>query len=237
MSPETGGCLLEIFNQSGVPQRLLRFLLDTLVKGVCRTFAQMKKVRHYLRPPGRHCLRTRAHGRRRLVACRWRSRRRRRRSLRSSSMWSATGGGGTRRCSGSAGGSLRLMALSSATPSCGLCGTLVDVTVTMLDKFHQSLSYVFVSVPRQSVGHLVGDAQCTLCTGPWGSTGPVSWCGVECALLCNNRCRGRLCSRMLGSTVDTFSASLLGALWTNFTYFLREGGTQILKCELENFAQ
>ena len=53
-----------------------------------------------------------------------------------------TGGGGgnsgTRRCSGSAGGSLRLMALSSATPSGGLRVTLLDVPVTMLDKFQQS---------------------------------------------------------------------------------------------------
>ena len=66
-----------------------------------------------------------------------------RRSFRCSSTWSATGGGGgnsgTRRSSGSAGGSLRLMALSSATPSGGLRGTQVDVPVTMLDKFQQSI--------------------------------------------------------------------------------------------------
>ena len=112
-----------------------------------------KKVRHYLRAPGRHCLRTRAHGRRRLMTCPWCSRRRRRsrswmrrrrmkRLLWRSSMWSVTEGGGgnsgTRRRSSSAGGLLRLMALSSATPSCGLCGTLVDVPVIMLDKFQQS---------------------------------------------------------------------------------------------------
>ena len=35
-----------------------------------------------------------------------------------------------------------------------------------------------------------------------------------------------------GSTVDTYSASLLGGLWKNFTYFLREGGTQTLKSTL-----
>ena len=46
---------------------------------------------------------------------------------------------------------------------------------------------------------------------------------LTCQLLCNGR--GRLCSRMLGSTVDTSSASI----WTNCTQFLREGGTQILK--------
>ena len=78
------------------------------------------------------------------------------------------------------------------------------------------------------VGCLVGDAQCKLCTGPWSSTGPVLWYGVQRPLLCNNRCRGRLYSRMLGSTVDTCSASLLGAFWKNFTNVLREGSTQIL---------
>ena len=29
------------------------------------------------------------------------------------------------------------------------------------------------------VGYLVGDAQCTLCAGPWSSIGPVSWYGVD----------------------------------------------------------
>ena len=77
--------------------------------------------------------------------------------------------------------------------------------------FQQSMSYVFCAsvqfldrVSDIAVGYLVGDAQCTLCTGPWSSTGPGSWCGVERLLLCNNRCRGRLCWRMLGSTVGTF---------------------------------
>ena len=49
-------------------------------EGVFRTVPQMKKVRHYLRGPGRHCLRTRAHGRRQLKTCPWCSRRRRSRS-------------------------------------------------------------------------------------------------------------------------------------------------------------
>ena len=39
--------------------------------GGFRTFHQMKKVRHYLRAPDRHCLRTRAHGRRQLMTCPW----------------------------------------------------------------------------------------------------------------------------------------------------------------------
>ena len=46
---------------------------------VFRTFPQRKKVRHDLRTRGRHCLRTRAHGHRQLMACLWavwRSRRR-----------------------------------------------------------------------------------------------------------------------------------------------------------------
>ena len=38
-------------------------------EGVFRTFPKTKKVRHYLRTPGRHCLRTRAHGRRQLMTC------------------------------------------------------------------------------------------------------------------------------------------------------------------------
>ena len=82
------------------------------------------------------------------------------------------------------------------------------------------------------VGYLVGDAQCTLCTGPWSSSGPVSGYGVEHPLLCNDRCRGRLFSRVLGSTVDTYSASAWVFFGRNFAYFLREGGTLILKSTL-----
>ena len=117
-------------------------------------------------------------------------RRRMKRLLWRSSMWSATEGGGgnsgARRRSSSVGGLLRLMALSSATPSGGLRGRLVDVLVTMLDKFQLFMSFVFwdlvqfldrvLDIP---VGYLVGDAQCTLRTGPWSSTGPGSWYGVD----------------------------------------------------------
>ena len=77
--------------------------------------------------------------------------------------------------------------------------------------FQQSMSFMFCAsfqfldrVLGFLVGYVVGDAQSTLCRGLWSSTGPVLWYGVERPLLCNNRCRGRLCSRMLGSTVDTF---------------------------------
>ena len=59
----------------------------------------------------------------------------------------------------------------------------VDVSVTMLDKFQQSMleklevpliqfTDRLVDIP---VGYRAGDAQCALCTGPWSSTGPVPW--------------------------------------------------------------
>ena len=149
-------------------------------RGFSHFSPKTKKVRHNLRTRGRNCLRTRAHGRRRLMTRPWCSRRRRMRSrswmrrrrlarlLWRLSMWSATGGGGgnsgTRRRSSSAGGSLRLMALSSATPSGALHGTFLNVPVIMLDKFQQSwfllcraVHVVCVlglgSFPRQSDGH------------------------------------------------------------------------------------
>ena len=95
-----------------------------------------------------------------------------------------------------------------------LLGTSVDVPVIMLDKFQQSWFLLWSSSPCRTcsgtclvhfldrvmdipVGYFVGDAQCTLCRGPWSSTGPGSWYGVERLLLCNNRCCGRLSSRML----------------------------------------
>ena len=139
---------------------------------VPRSFPQMKKVRHYLRTPGRHCLRTRARGRRQLMTCPWCLRRRRRslswrrlrrltRLLRWSSMWSATGGGGgnsgTRRRSSSAGGSLRLMALSSATPSGDLRGTFLSpcdhagqVPAVLVPVVQQSISSVFWDLAHSS---------------------------------------------------------------------------------------
>ena len=92
-------------------------------------------------------------------------RRRLKRLLWRSSMWSAMGGGGgnsgTRRCSGSAGGSLRLMALSSATPSGGLRGTLVNVPVTMLDKFQQSWFLLWKSLQSCSS---CSSSPCRMCS-------------------------------------------------------------------------
>ena len=71
---------------------------DVRGEGGSRTFPQLNKVRHYLRTPGRHCLRTRAHGRQQLVTSLWRSRRRRRSPRRSLTMtlstWSLMGAGG-----------------------------------------------------------------------------------------------------------------------------------------------
>ena len=79
------------------------------------------------------------------------------------------------------------------------------------------------------VGYLVGDAQCTLCAGPWSSIGPVSWYGVDVPVVVQRQVLWPTLLANAGSTVDTCSASLLGGLWKNFTYFLRECGTLILK--------
>ena len=70
---------------------------DDAFEGFFALFTRLKQMRHCLRTLGRHCLGTRAHGRRQLMTCRWRSRRRRspRRSLTmTSSFWSLMGAGG-----------------------------------------------------------------------------------------------------------------------------------------------
>ena len=74
------------------------------------------------------------------------------------------------------------------------------------------------------VGALDVDAQCTLRTGPWSSTGPVPCCGVSAPVVVQQQVPWRLCSRMPDSTVDTCSASLPGCVM-DVTQFLREGGT------------
>ena len=79
VSPNPGGGL-QIFQPVQCSAAISSVSPGHAGEGFFRTFPQMKKVRHYLRTPGRLCLRTRAHGRRRLVACRWCSRRRRSRS-------------------------------------------------------------------------------------------------------------------------------------------------------------
>ena len=94
------------------------------------------------------------------------------------------------------------------------------------------------SVPRFSsstecwnipVGYLVGDAQCTLCTGPWSSTGPGSWYGIERPLLVQQQVPWPTLLAYAWFDSRYISASLLDALWKNFSHFLREGGTPILK--------
>ena len=87
-----------------------------------------------------------------------------------------------------------MMALSSATPSGDLRGTFLSPcdhagqvpAVLVFVVVQLSMSYVLcasvqfldrvVDIP---VGYLVGDAQCTLCRGPWSSTGPVPGYGVD----------------------------------------------------------
>ena len=51
-------------------------------------------------------------------------------------------------------------------------------------------------------------------------------------LLCNNRCRGRLLLVDAWFDRGYIFRVYLGAVWKNFTYFLREGGTLILKLTL-----
>ena len=101
--------------------------------------------------------------------------RRLKRLLWRSSVWSALEGGGgnsTRRCSSSAGGSLRLMDLSSATPSGGLLGTLVDVPVIMLDKFQQSWFLLWKSLQSCSS---CSSSSCRVCSVPRFSFWTECW--------------------------------------------------------------
>ena len=89
--------------------------------------------------------------------------------------------------------------------------------------FLQSMSYVFCAsvqfldrVLDIPVGYLVGDAQCTMCTGPWSSTGPVF------GMVLSARC----CATT-GAVADSarvclvrqwiHSAFLLGAVWKNLS--------------------
>ena len=77
------------------------------------------------------------------------------------------------------------------------------------------------------VGYLVGDAQCTLCRGPWSSTGPVPGYGVDVPVVVQRQVLWLSCECWFDS--GYMFCSLLGGLWKNFTYFLRECGTLILK--------
>ena len=128
--------VVKIFNQSRAPQRLPRISLDKLVKGFFALFPKIEKVRHNLRTRGRNCLRTRAHGRRRLMTCPWCLRRRRKRRRRSArrtlrwSTWSTTtvcgSASGSLLASGIAGGWPLLMGHRLVTPSGGRRGSLAE---------------------------------------------------------------------------------------------------------------
>ena len=52
-------------------------------------------------------------------------------------------------------------------------------------------------------------------------TGPVFGSAVDAPVVVQRQCW----VRMLGSTVDTYSVSVQGGRYQNFSYFLREGGT------------
>ena len=86
------------------------------------------------------------------------------------------------------------------------------------------MSYVFCAsvqfldrVLDIPVGYLVGDAQCTLCTGPWSPTGPV-FGTVLSARCCATT--GAVADSARGCLVRQWihSAFLLGAVWKNVTF-------------------
>ena len=126
---------VKIFSQSRALQRLPRISLDKLVKGFFALFPKIKKVRHNLRARGRNCLRTRAHGRRRLMTRPWclRRRRKRRRSARRTLRWITWstmtvcgGASGFLLASSIAGGWPLLMGHRLVTPSGGRRGSLAE---------------------------------------------------------------------------------------------------------------
>ena len=105
---------------------------DEAIQGVFRTFPpKTKKVRHNPRARGRHCLRTRAHGRRLLMTRPWCLRRRRRSprtSLSSTCSTMGVGGGasGIQVASGTAGGWPLLMGPRLAIQSGGRRGSSAE---------------------------------------------------------------------------------------------------------------
>ena len=99
----------------------------------------------------------------------------------------------------------------------------LGVLVIMLDEFLQSMlakSKVLSSsstdwwIFQLVIALAMRSAQCAHDS----SVPQVQFLGMvlTCPLLCNNRCRGRLCSRMLGKTVDTCSASRPGCVMDDF---------------------
>ena len=133
----------KIFSQSRAPQRLPRISLDKLVKGFFALFPKIKKVQRSRAPRCRNCLRTRAHGRRRLMKRPWclRRRRKRRRSAKRTlrwNTWSTTGacGGasGLLLASGTAGGWPLPMGLRLAIPYGGRRGSSAEVQGDVLGR-------------------------------------------------------------------------------------------------------
>ena len=110
-------------------------------------------------------------------------------------------------------------------------GVLLVVQVAVVEVLEScsSCSSRVVDIP---VGYLVGDAQCTLCTGPWGSTGPVLGMVLSAC-----------CCATTGAVADSSRVCLLRQwilvlrfylvrFWKNCTHFRHQGGTQILKSTL-----
>ena len=137
-------------------------------QGVFRTFPQHKKVRLILRTRGRNCLRTRAHGRQRLMTRPWclrRRRKRRRRSARRTLQWSTSSttiaygsASGTQLASGIAGGWPLPMGHRLVMPSGGRRGSsgvdqgdlLGTTVVTWSASVLELMPYFFFSTRRRT---------------------------------------------------------------------------------------
>ena len=127
---------------SMVPQAHPQYCVMCVGTGFFALFPKPKKVRHNLRTRGRHCLRTRAHGRRLLMTRPWCLRRRRRSPSRSltttcSTMGVCGGASGSQLASGIAGGWPLAMGPRLAIPSGGLHGSSAagqgdDATMVLL---------------------------------------------------------------------------------------------------------
>ena len=75
----------------------------------------------------------------------------------------------------------------------------------------------------------VGAAQCALCRGPWSSTGPVPRYGVDVPVVVQRQVPWPTLLAHAWLDSGYIFCVYLGAFWTNFTHFPREGGTLILK--------
>ena len=75
----------------------------------------------------------------------------------------------------------------------------------------------------------VGAAQCTLCRGPWSSTGPVPWYGVDVPVVVQQHVLWLTLLAHAWLDSGYIFCVYMGAFWTHFTQFLCEGGTLIRK--------